>query len=180
MVQLVKKILLQGGRPGFDPWVGKIPWRRERLSIPILWPGAFHGLYSPWGHRELDTTEQLSFHITSATVNKRADFIMISKWSQRPALSFADSLRALATCICVSLGKGWMDILCCVLFSAQCQLLFYRSSPSSNPHWHLFTSSWRLSFFFFSLTFEEGNWSEDGLTGCPGGGWEFAELGVWY
>ena len=24
-------------RPGFDPWVGKIPWRRERLPIPILW-----------------------------------------------------------------------------------------------------------------------------------------------
>ena len=22
----------------FDPWVGKIPWRRERLPIPVLWP----------------------------------------------------------------------------------------------------------------------------------------------
>ena len=32
-------------RPGFDPWVGKIPWRRERLPIPILWPGESHGLY---------------------------------------------------------------------------------------------------------------------------------------
>ena len=25
-----KRIFLQCGRPGFDPWVGKIPWRRER------------------------------------------------------------------------------------------------------------------------------------------------------
>ena len=25
-------------------WVGKIPWRRERLPIPVLWPGEFHGL----------------------------------------------------------------------------------------------------------------------------------------
>ena len=35
----------------FDPWVGKIPWRRERLSTPVFWPGEFHGLYSPWGHK---------------------------------------------------------------------------------------------------------------------------------
>ena len=24
---------------GFDPWVGKIPWRRERLPTPVFWPG---------------------------------------------------------------------------------------------------------------------------------------------
>ena len=38
-------------------WVGKIPWRRERLSTPGFWPGEFHGQYSPWGHKESDTTE---------------------------------------------------------------------------------------------------------------------------
>ena len=43
----------------FDPWVGKIPWRREQLHIPVFWPGELHGLYSPWGHAELDTTERL-------------------------------------------------------------------------------------------------------------------------
>jgi len=37
--------------------VGKIPWRRERLPTPVFWPGEFYGLYSPWGHKELDTTE---------------------------------------------------------------------------------------------------------------------------
>ena len=60
VAQLVKN-LLQCGRPGFDPCVGKIPWRRERLP-PVFWPGEFHGLYSPWGRKELDTTEQLSLH----------------------------------------------------------------------------------------------------------------------
>ena len=35
------------GRLGFGPW------RREQL----FWPGVFHGLYSPWGHKELDMTE---------------------------------------------------------------------------------------------------------------------------
>ena len=45
--------------PGFDSWVGKIPWRREQLPIPLFWPGKFHGLYSPRGHKELDMTERL-------------------------------------------------------------------------------------------------------------------------
>ena len=35
----------------FDPWVGKIPWRREQLPTPVFRPGEFHGLCSPWGHR---------------------------------------------------------------------------------------------------------------------------------
>ena len=46
-------------------WVGKIPWRRERLPTPVSWPAEIHGLYSPWGHKESDTTERLSFHFTS-------------------------------------------------------------------------------------------------------------------
>ena len=45
-------ISLQCRRPGFDPWVGKIPWKRERLPTPVFWPGEFYGLYSPWGRKE--------------------------------------------------------------------------------------------------------------------------------
>jgi len=41
------RICLQHGRLGFDPRVGKISWRRERLPTPVFWPGEFHGLYSP-------------------------------------------------------------------------------------------------------------------------------------
>ena len=48
----------QCGRPGFNPWVGKIPWRRNGLRTPLFWPGEFHGLYSPWGHTESDITER--------------------------------------------------------------------------------------------------------------------------
>ena len=44
MAQLVKNHL-QCGKPGFDPWVGKIPWRRERLPTPVFWPEEFHGMY---------------------------------------------------------------------------------------------------------------------------------------
>ena len=56
VAQLVK-ICLQCGRPGFDPGVGKIPWRRERLPTPVFWSGEFHGLCGPWGYKELDMTE---------------------------------------------------------------------------------------------------------------------------
>ena len=46
--------------PWFDSWVGKIRWRRKKLPTPVFWPGELRGLYSPWGSKELDTTEQLS------------------------------------------------------------------------------------------------------------------------
>ena len=53
---------------GFNLWVGKIPWRRERLPTAVFWPGEFHGQYSLWGHRKSDTTEWLPL---SFSVNHR-------------------------------------------------------------------------------------------------------------
>ena len=44
--------------------VGKIPGRRERLPALVFWPGEFRGLYSPWGRKEFDMTEQLSLLLT--------------------------------------------------------------------------------------------------------------------
>jgi len=60
-------VCLQCGRPGFNPWVGKILWRRQWQPTPVLLPGKFRGWrslvgYSPWGHKELEITEQLHFH----------------------------------------------------------------------------------------------------------------------
>ena len=45
------------GDMGLIPGLGRNPWRRERLPIPVFWPGEFHGLYSPWGREESDMTE---------------------------------------------------------------------------------------------------------------------------
>ena len=58
------------GRPGFNPLVGKIPWRRKWQPTPLFLPGKSHGQgslvgYSPRGCRELDTTEQLTVQFTS-------------------------------------------------------------------------------------------------------------------
>ena len=49
-------------RWGFDPWIGKIPWRRKWQLSPAFLPGESHGQrilvdYSPWGHKESDMTE---------------------------------------------------------------------------------------------------------------------------
>ena len=60
-------VCLQCGRPGFDPWVGRIPWRRQWQSTPALLPGESNGRrsligYSLWGRKESDSTEGLHFH----------------------------------------------------------------------------------------------------------------------
>ena len=54
-------------RCGFDPWVGKIPWRRAWQPTPVFLPGEFHGQrslvgYSPWGCKELDMTGAIITH----------------------------------------------------------------------------------------------------------------------
>jgi len=44
---LVNNLPAMCRRPLFHPWVGKIPWRRERLPNPLFWLGKSHGLYGP-------------------------------------------------------------------------------------------------------------------------------------
>ena len=51
-----KESTCQCKRLGFDPWVGKIPWRRKWQLTLVFLSGKFHGQrdlagYSPWGHR---------------------------------------------------------------------------------------------------------------------------------
>ena len=50
---------------GFYPWVVNIPWRREWQPTLVFLPEKSHGQrrlagYSPRGHKDLDTTEQLT------------------------------------------------------------------------------------------------------------------------
>ena len=53
-----KEPTCQCRRLRFDPWVGKVPWRREWQPTPVFWPGKSHGQrrlgsYIPWGHRRV-------------------------------------------------------------------------------------------------------------------------------
>ena len=67
-VKAVKVSAYNGRRPRFDPWLGKIPWRRKWQPTPVLLPGKSHGRrslvgYSSWSCKELDTTERLCFSL---------------------------------------------------------------------------------------------------------------------
>ena len=51
-----KEFICQCRRHQFDPWSGKIPWRRKWQPIPVILPGKSHGQkslvgYSPWSHK---------------------------------------------------------------------------------------------------------------------------------
>ena len=54
-------------RHGFEPSVKKIYWRRKWQPPPVSLPGESHWQrslvdYSPWGHKELDTTEAHEYY----------------------------------------------------------------------------------------------------------------------
>ena len=60
-----KESLCRYRRRRFDPWVGKIPWRREWQPTPVFLLGKLHGQrsqvgYSPWDHKGSDMAEWLS------------------------------------------------------------------------------------------------------------------------
>ena len=56
-------------RPGFDPWVGKIPWRRKWQPTPVLLPGKSHGRRS---------LEQATLHGVAKSRTRLSDFNLSS------------------------------------------------------------------------------------------------------
>ena len=51
VAQLVKNLPAM-----WETWVQSLGWEDplQKGSTPVFWPGEFHGLNSPWGHKELD------------------------------------------------------------------------------------------------------------------------------
>ena len=51
----------------WETWVQSLGWEdpleKERLPTLVFWRGEFHGLYSPWSHKESDMTEQPSLSL---------------------------------------------------------------------------------------------------------------------
>ena len=67
-------VVQTGKRPGLT-WVRKICWRRKWEATPIFLLGEFHGQrslagYSPWGHKELETTQWLTLSLSYYFSNK--------------------------------------------------------------------------------------------------------------
>ena len=53
MAQMVKKIYLQCGRHGFEPWVRNIPWKRAWQPTPVFLPEEPHGQRSLKGQQSM-------------------------------------------------------------------------------------------------------------------------------
>ena len=51
---------------GSIPGMGRSPGEKERLPIPVFWPGEFQGLYSPW--RSQNRTRLSDFHFHFALI----------------------------------------------------------------------------------------------------------------
>ena len=67
---LAQSSACQYRRPGFDPRVGKMPWRRKWQPAPVFLPGESHGQrsllgYSPQHRKESNRTEWMSIRICS-------------------------------------------------------------------------------------------------------------------
>ena len=76
---MVKNPPCQCRRPQFDPWVGKIPCRREWLPTPVFLPGESHGQksltgYSPWGCKDSDMTERQALSLSVLLADSLSSF----------------------------------------------------------------------------------------------------------
>ena len=130
-------VCLQCGRPGFDPWVRKIPWRRKWKPTPVFLPGESHGWrslvgYSTQGCKESDTTERLhftSFHFTSLHFTSLHFFSRGSPWQRAPTcISWISCIgrRILYQCLLatatVTPRKSWLTLTISSFFK-DCEIL---------------------------------------------------------
>ena len=93
-------------RCSFDPWAGKIPWRKLWQPTPVFLPGKSHGwrslaVYGPQGHKDSDTLKLLSMqvcllrehkiHKSSKRPQSKKFAVEIGSWNMESSMS--DSLR---------------------------------------------------------------------------------------
>ena len=76
------QVCLQCRSPGFNSWVGNIPWRGEGLAFPAFLPGEFHrqrslASYRWWGQKELHMTEQLTLSISRYFTKKKCQKLLV-------------------------------------------------------------------------------------------------------
>ena len=106
--------------PGLDPWVGKIPWRREWLSTLVSLSGEFHGQkslagYSQWGCKTSDTTEQLTLLLLPGKPQSLSDKIF--------KFSLAEMENNQSKYYTTFISKLLQCYLCCHSFLIEVKLL---------------------------------------------------------
>ena len=99
-----KESACNAGDLGLIPRLGRSPGEgKVILPTPVFWPGEFHGLFSPWGPKELDMTERLSF-ISFVSVYLKCRYLSLTQnpylWRYPRNLYFQQaSLAIISTCI---------------------------------------------------------------------------------
>ena len=143
-----------------NPQVGKIPWRRKWQPTPVFLPGEFHGQrslagYSPWGHKEVDTTERLPLShllIWWTVLSWTLVSIMTALLRTCPA-AFLESCSSSSF-----LSPAWYFPLC-----APCP-----HSPVWLPLSHVLSSTMSR----FCILKSEGLTDQLRTENCSGGGWK--------
>ena len=114
-----KSICLQCGRPGFNPWVRKIPWRRKWQPTPVFLPGESHGQRSLVGYslRVAKSRTRLS-DFTSLSSLTNLEFFF--KWVGSVVISFSFCLfKDLPPCPLSCLLTSYFDLLTiCPVFNS--------------------------------------------------------------
>ena len=113
----------QAGDPGSIPGSGRFPWRRDWQPTPVFSPGDSHGWknlmgYSPWGCKESDKTEQLTFSHSLNGINHTVVFPLASSLLS-PSWSIW-RLPAVVCCLCWFLFM-WSCLLPCLVIFYLCQ-----------------------------------------------------------
>ena len=111
--------------PRFDPWVGKIPWRREWQPTPVFLPGESHGQkslagYSPWGRKESDMAERLTLPFSALELTA-GPFSCFTETSPTPypwCPSGSDSQQIFSNCL-ASYPPTWIIILITKIYQWQ-------------------------------------------------------------
>ena len=147
IAQLVKNLPAMQ-RPEFYPWVGKIPWRRERLPAPAFWPGEFHGLYRP---ECVKTIQYFPLLKTEPFLGSKVRFVLFGM-EDPLLLSLSSPLRK--TCLkgiapsqtcphnfCAGFSPADVCIGLC-LYSLRSVLIWNLTVPKDQP------SKWAISVLF--------------------------------
>ena len=119
--------------------VRKILWRRQWQPTPVLLPGKSHARrslvgYSPWGHKESDTTEHLHFHFLSPQILVGASQVLgfsslLLDLFLLP-LPLISSLQSLCDCLLFSIFTQTQNIILFSYFASTCSK---RSSVYGSP-----------------------------------------------
>ena len=74
-------------RHGFNPWVGKIPWRREWLPTPVFLPGKSHRQRNLAGYSSVRLLSCVRLFVTPRTAARQASLSFTNSQSPPKPMS---------------------------------------------------------------------------------------------